>query len=123
MRPRIVLLTLALAFAVSSSAWADLPGHTLTNGSDLTVQKDVLSDLFVAEKALADTCKKSRVVDTKIIKAPDTLGKEKGTGLAWMQWAERWTVDRCGKKVFYVIHFDMRGSAGTMFKIQAPGKT
>jgi hypothetical protein len=97
---------------------APLPGQTLI--SDSTVQKDVCSDLFVAEKALAGTCKKSRIVDTKITKPPKTLGKEKGTGLAWAQWSERWTIDRCGKKVFYTIHFDMRGSAGTMFKIEAP---
>jgi hypothetical protein len=118
-----VVLTVVLAFAAMSSLQADLPGHTLTNGGDSTVQKDVLSDLLVAEKALAGACKKSQVVDTKIIKAPGTLGKEKGTGLAWMQWTERWTIDRCGKKVFYTIYFDMRGSAGTMFKIEAPRKT
>ena len=97
---------------------APLPGQTLI--SDSTVQKDVCSDLFVAEKALAGTCKKSRIIDTKITKPPKTLGQEKGTGLAVAQWTERWTIDRCGKKVFYTVHFDMRGSAGTMFKIEAP---
>lgn len=96
---------------------APLPGQTLVDG---ILQKDVTSDLFVAEKALAGQCKKSRIIDTKIAQPPKTLGEEKGTGMAVMQWTERWTLDRCGKKVFYTIHFDMRGSAGTLFKIEAP---
>ena len=101
---------------------APLPGQTLISGSDATLQKDVLADLFTAEKALAGGCKKSRVVDTRITRAPKTLAQERGTGLAVAQWTERWTIDRCGKNVFYFIRFDMRGSAGTIFNIQAPLK-
>jgi len=97
---------------------APLPGQTLI--SDSTVKTDVRRDLFVAEKVLAGTCKKSRIVHTTITKPPKTLGHEKGTGLTVAQWTESWTIDRCGKKVFYTIHFDMRGSAGTKFKIEAP---
>lgn len=95
-----------------------LPGKTLV--SDPTLQKDVTSDLFVAETALAGKCKSSRLLDTKITRPPKTLGVERGTGLAVAKWTERWTIDRCGKKVFYTIHFDMHGSAGTMFEINAP---
>ncbi len=84
------------------------------------MQKDVLSDMSVTERALSPRCKKWRVVQTVISKPPKTLGKEKGTGLGWAQWDERWTVDRCGRKVAYTIHFDMRGSAGTIFKFEAP---
>ncbi len=113
------LLCLLTTFAIGTLlSGAPLPGQTLI--SDGIVQKDVSSDLFVAEKALAGNCKKSRIVDTKITEPPKTLGTEKGTGLAVAQWTERWTIDRCGKRVFYTIHFDMRGSAGTMFKIEAP---
>ena len=109
----LVLATLAYTYAVA----APLPGQTLVSG---TVQKDVTVDLFTAEQALAGGCKKSRVVDTRITQPPKTLNQERGTGLAVAQWTERWTIDRCGKKVFYTIHFDMRGSGGTMFKIEAP---
>lgn len=112
----VLLILAACTFAVGGP----LPGHTLI--SDGTVQKDVCGDLFVAEKALAGNCTKSRIVDTQITQPPKTLGQERGTGLAVAQWTERWTVDRCGKKVFYTIHFDMRGSAGTVFKIEAPRK-
>jgi hypothetical protein len=118
---RHIKTTLFLLVILGTCAFANaasLPGQTLV--SNATLQKDVCSDLFVAEKALAGNCTKSRIVDTKITHPPKTLGSEKGTGLAWMQWTERWTLDRCGKKVFYNIHFDMRGSSGTMFKIEAP---
>lgn len=111
---------LLLAITNTFLSGAPLPGQTLI--SDSTVQKDVTSDLFVAEKALAGSCKKSRIVDTRITRPPKTLGVEKGTGLAVAQWTERWTIDRCGKKVFYTIHFDMRGSAGTVYNIEAPLK-
>ena len=113
-----VLFSLGMA-AMQLNA-APLPGQTLV--SDLTLQKDVTADLFTAEKALAAGCKKSRVVDTRITRPPKTLAQERGTGLAVAQWTERWTIDRCGKKVFYTIHFDARGSAGTMFKIEVPLK-
>ena len=117
----LVLFSLGIA-AVQLNA-APLPGQTLV--SDSTLQKDVTADLFTAEKALAARCTKSRVVDTRITRITrpaKTLAQERGTGLAVAQWTERWTVDRCGKKVFYTIHFDARGSAGTMFKIEAPLK-
>lgn len=116
MKTALIALTM---FATSMLVRAlPLPGQTLI--SDSVVQKDVRRDLFAAEKALAGKCKKSRIVHTTITKPPKTLGQEKGTGLGVAQWTERWTIDRCGKKVFYTIHFDMRGSAGTRFKIEAP---
>jgi hypothetical protein len=117
---KLVLFILSIVTTYTFAFGAPLPGHSLI--SDATVQKDVTSDLFVAEKALAGNCTKSRIVNTKITKPPKTLGQERGTGLAVAQWTERWTVERCGKNVFYTIHFDMRGSAGTMFKIEAPRK-
>lgn len=115
---KATLILLVLAASHVNALAAPLPGQTLV--SDATLQKDVTSDLFTAEKALAGGCKKSRVVDTRITQPPKTLRQERGTGLGVAQWTERWTIDRCGKKILYTIHFDMRGSAGTMFKIEAP---
>ncbi len=117
---KATLILLLLAATYTRAVASPLPGQTLV--SDAILQKDLTSDLFTAEKALAGGCKKSRVVDTRITQPPKTLGQEQGTGLAVAQWTERWTIDRCGKKVFYTIHFDARGSAGTMFKIEAPLK-
>jgi hypothetical protein len=122
MKRALALIVCLLGIAVAEIFAAPLPGQTLISGSSATLQKDVLADLFTAEKALAGRCHESRIVDTRITHPPRTLAQERGTGLAVAQWTERWTIDRCGKKVFYTIFFDMRGSAGTIFKIQAPLK-
>jgi hypothetical protein len=114
---KATLTLVLLAMTSCYAAAAPLPGQTLV--SDATLQKDVTADLFTAEKALAGDCKGSRIVDTRIIHPPKSLAQERGTGLAVAQWTERWTIDRCGKKINYTIHFDMRGSAGTRFNIEA----
>jgi hypothetical protein len=118
----LVCLAIVFALIFVQSMHAKVPGQSLTNGDDPTLQKDLLSDMSVGERAVGalSGCQKWRVVDTKITKRPKTLGEEKGTGLAVMQWTERWTIDRCGKKVFYTIAFDMRGHLGTIFKFETP---
>jgi hypothetical protein len=108
-----VLLTTAFLVLASITFGGKLPKTLVTD----QVRQDVYFHLDVTEKAFGKGCK-WRVIDTKITKVPKTLGEEKGTGLALMQWTERWTIDRCGKKVLYSIDFDMRGSAGTIFKIR-----
>jgi hypothetical protein len=120
--PRVICFIIILAVSSAASLHAKLPGQTLTNGDDPTLQKDVLSDMSTCEGVFAalSGCKNWRVVQTVISKPPKTLGSEKGTGLAWAQWDERWTVEHCGKKVVYTIHFDMRGSEGTIFKFDCP---
>jgi hypothetical protein len=115
---RLSILTLVIGTA--SSLFAGLPGGTLTNGNDPTLQKDVLADMSVTEKALFSSCKNWRVIQTAVSKPPASIGKEKGTGLLWAQWTERWTVEHCGKKSIYTIRFDARGSQGSFFKFDAP---
>ena len=110
------LIAIALLVLCSTAFAGKLPGESLVTNP--TLLSDVYTYLDVTEKALGAGCKKWRVVDTKITKRPKTLGEEKGTGLAYMHWIERWTVDRCGKKTLYTIEFDMRGSAGTTFKVE-----
>jgi hypothetical protein len=96
-----------------SFSWAGrLPGDTITNSKGTTLQFSVSSNILAMEKALGPTCKKPQVVKTAIIGEPRKLGR-------MMQWNERWTIDRCGTQVIYLIHFDFRGSVGT-FKIEPP---
>lgn len=110
------LVVIALVVLCSNVFAGKLPGESLA--ANPTLLRDVYFNLDVTERALGAGCKKWRVIDTKITKPPKTLGEEKGTGLAYMHWTERWTIDRCGKKALYTIEFDMRGSAGTMFKVE-----
>lgn len=65
------------------------------------------------EHTLAPACRNVRVVQTAIVGEPRRLG------LRINQWNERWTIDRCGTKLSYLIRFDFRGSVGT-FKIEGP---
>ena len=119
----LVKLRLSLflvAIMATSAAAAPLPGHTLV--SDATLQHDVTTYIMAIEQVLAARCKKPRIVDTRITRPPKTLAEERGTGLAHAKWTERWTIDRCGKKIPYTIDFDMRGSAGTVFNIKGPRK-
>jgi hypothetical protein len=109
-------LFLAVVFLVCGSSAAraagHLPGNTITNEKGTTLQYNVYNDIFAIEKKLAPTCKKPRVIQTAIVGERRRLGR-------MMQWNERWTLDRCGADVTYLIHFDFRGSVGT-YRIEPP---
>ena len=118
MKPLFLALTLSLAFCFATHAKPPppaVPGETLTEAE---VQGDVVALLTKQSQALAPDCKTLRVTDTKIVKLPESMAVERGTGLAVMQWAERWQLERCGRKIAYLIYFDTRGSAGTAFKVE-----
>ena len=107
------LIAIFFLTEVSPSARAGhLPGDTITNSKGTTLQFSVTSNIRAIEKALAPTCKQPRIVQTAIVGNPRALGR-------MMKWNERWTIDRCGAQVVYLIHFDFRGSVGT-FKIEPP---
>ena len=93
-----------------------LPGETITNQKGYTLQGSVVGNIMECEKRLAPQCDKRRVADTKIVGEPFRLNAGQ-----IMKWDERWTIERCGNKVFYVIHFNFRRAQGT-FKIEPPAK-
>jgi hypothetical protein len=107
----MVLLSRALFGAVTAGR---LPGETITNEKGSTLQYNVCGDIFAIERRRAPACKKSRVIQTAIIGQPRRLNFGR-----MMQWNERWTVDRCGAAVIYLIQFDFRGSVGR-YKIEPP---
>ena len=91
-----------------------LPGETITNEKGTNLQYNVCSDIFAIERRRAPACKKPRAIQTAIIGETRRLNFGR-----MMQWHERWTVDRCGGAVVYLIHFDFRGSVGR-YKIEPP---
>lgn len=103
---------LILLLAGCATAKTYVPGQSLVNEGNPTIRRDVLHVLSVYESALAPKCK-LRVVDTQVIEAPKTLEIERGTDLVKAKWVERWTLDRCGSNVTYLIDFDAQGSRGT----------
>ena len=105
----IFVLT-ACSFSRQLSALDRLPGDTITNNKGSTLQHDVVNLIMGREVKAAPSCRRPRIMQTEIVGQPRTLGR-------MMQWTEKWTVDHCGTKRGYLIHFDFRGSLGT-FKIE-----
>lgn len=85
------------------SACATVPGETRASPM---LKADVSSMIMMIEQASDKGCKQHAIVDTKLISR-----KEDGTG------AERWTVDRCGKLVNYLVTFSPSPRGGTDFGV------
>lgn len=101
------------------SAWTDtfvaqlvagLPGETI---ADLTLQADTLELLVVHEMIFAEaSCEDRRIANTEVIEAPHDLRWE-GETLTYGVWAERWSVDRCGTIVPYIVSYVFDAATGT----------
>jgi hypothetical protein len=108
-----LIIVFFLTETVPAARAGRLPGETITNSKGTTLQPSVSNQILALERQLAPWCKRPRIVQTTIDGEPRRLG------LRMMQWSERWTIDRCGAKAVYFIHFDFRGSVGT-FKVEPP---
>lgn len=80
-----------------------VPGQTQASP---TLQRDVFAAILLRERLVAPKCRHHQVVDTKVIV---TLGDHRGV--------ERWTLKRCGKRVFYRIEYWPGSQGGTDFAI------
>jgi hypothetical protein len=82
-----------------------VPGDTL---ADPTLQRDTLA--FLAQRDLFEVgpearCRTRKVVATQVL-VPLEGGQVEGDRPIAGQWVERWTLDRCGASVAYVIRFN-----------------
>ena len=83
---------------------ASVPGGTL---ADRVLQRDTLA--FLTQRDLFETgpearCRSRRVVATEVL-APVLGGAVEGDRPISGSWMERWTLDRCGVLVRYVVRF------------------
>jgi hypothetical protein len=83
---------------------AAVPGDTI---ADSTLQRDTLA--FLAQRDLSEAgpearCRTRKVVRTEVL-APLAGGQVEGDRPIAGQWVERWTLDRCGASIGYVIWF------------------
>jgi len=83
---------------------AAVPGDTI---ADSTLQRDTLA--FLAQRDLSEAgpearCRTRKVVRTEVL-APLAGGQVEGDRPIAGQWVERWTLDRCGASIGYVIRF------------------
>jgi len=87
---------------------AKLPGGSL---ADAVLQKDVLATVWTLDGVWDNTCTQRKVVDTAVTDSGQRPGID--------PWKERWTVDRCGTRVGYVVEFTPSPNGGTVFQVKA----
>jgi hypothetical protein len=96
-------------------AWAPAPGATHADSAE---QVRVVKAIRAMDDLRVDRCKERRVSDTAILNssaaAPDSAGTAGGADstAAWsyLPRHERWTIDRCGKQVSYLVEFSPEDS-------------
>ncbi len=98
-------LDVSMQREVSEGEAVTVPGDTL---ADRTLQRDTLA--FLAQRDLSEAgpearCRTRKVVATEVL-APLEGGQVEGDRPIAGQWVERWTLDRCGASVGYVIRFN-----------------
>jgi hypothetical protein len=98
-------LDVSMQREVPETEAATVPGDTL---ADRTLQRDTLA--FLAQRDLFDVgtearCRARKVVATEVL-VPLEGGQVEGDRPISGQWVERWTLDRCGASVGYVIRFN-----------------
>jgi hypothetical protein len=98
-------LDVSMQRELPEGAAAAVPGDTI---ADRTLQRDTLA--FLAQRDLAEAgpearCRTRKVVATEVM-APLEGAEVDGDRPVAGQWMERWTLDRCGAPVNYVIRFN-----------------
>ena len=97
-------LDVSMQREVSEAEATTVPGATI---ADRILQRDTLA--FLAQRDLSEAgpearCRVRKVVATEVL-APLEGGQVEGDRPIAGQWVERWTLDRCGARVAYVIRF------------------
>jgi hypothetical protein len=88
---------------------AGLPGETI---ADVTLQADTLNFIVFQEMIAGETsCQNRSIANTEVVEAPHDLRFE-GERLIYGAWAERWTVDRCGNVVRYIVRYVFDAARG-----------
>jgi hypothetical protein len=97
-------LDVSMQREVPEAEAATVPGDTL---ADRTLQRDTLA--YLTQRDLFETgpeahCRSRKVVATEVL-APVLGGEVEGNRPVAGNWMERWTLDRCGAPIRYVIRF------------------
>jgi hypothetical protein len=97
-------LDVSMQREVSEAEAPTVPGSTI---ADRTLQRDTLA--FLAQRDLSEAgpearCRTRKVVGTEVL-APLEGGQVEGDRPIAGQWVERWTLDRCGASIAYVLRF------------------
>jgi hypothetical protein len=106
-------LDVSMQREVSEAEATRVPGDTI---ADHILQRDTLAFLTqrdLAEAGLEARCRIRKVVGTTVLEPLEGSQVEGDRPIAG-RWVERWTLDRCGASVGYVIRFNTTRT-GTSF--------
>jgi hypothetical protein len=88
------------------------PGTTI---ADRSLQRDAF--MLIVQKDLSELeggpCRGRRITHTEVVSPLEGRQVDEGKPVAG-QWAERWTLDRCGTSIHYILHF-VTSRSGTRF--------
>ena len=90
-------------FAVSVAGCASVPGNTTANS---TLQSDTSKMILLIDRATDKPCTQRQISNTEVLSASSASIEE------------RWTVDRCGKPVGYLVTFVPGPGGGTDYRIE-----
>jgi len=104
-------------------AWAPAPGATHADSAE---QVRVVKAIRAMDDLRVDRCKERRVSDTAILGSPGAVldsagtagGADSTTAWSYLPRHERWTIDRCGKQVSYLVEFSPEDSGGVAITVR-----
>jgi hypothetical protein len=120
-----------------SNAWAPAPGATAADSAE---QVRVVEAIRAMDNLRTDRCTERHVSDTAVLDSAGAVaaglgaaGAGAGGGVAgatgadahdsiadWERFPrhERWTIDRCGKRVSYLVEFSREDSGGVAITVR-----
>ena len=90
-----------------SSAWSPAPGATC---ADSAQQARAVQAIVAMDDLRGDRCSRRRVTDTAVLDSARVASD--------VPRRERWTLDRCGKTVSYLLEFSREDSGGVAITVR-----
>jgi hypothetical protein len=109
MKPLRLFATMLLGLELAACAAATAPERTKASSR---IQSDVLDVIQVLETGTGQSCAERKLVETEVVK--------KATAEDYSA-VERWTIDRCGKLVRYLVTFQPGANGGVDFSVRTEG--
>ena len=103
-------------------AWAPAPGATAADSAE---QVRVVQAIRAMDNLRTDRCTERRVSDTAVLDSAGAVAAGLGAAAhdsiaAWERFPrhERWTIDRCGKRISYLVEFSREDSGGVAITVR-----
>jgi hypothetical protein len=103
MKNSLVFFSWSTAVLIALQGCVSVPGETLAS---TRLQHDVLQPVLAIDMAADSTCRQRKIANTEVLARSST------------ERTERWTVDRCGKLVPYLVTFSPDPAGGTNFRVR-----